>query len=202
MATAIDRAAVVLERFLAAPERPEGCLNFGELLGYLYAIVCSPEPVARSEWLRVLFNDRDPGYGGPVEGERVSAALAALHDALRADVLAGAAMLRGWFQPATPVLANLEADARLHQWANGFVAGHSFLADLWNELTPEELDDELGHALMVLSFFAGRELAEDFLADEGQGGQSLESMAESMLEEFPGALASYADIGRAVADAI
>ncbi len=52
-----------LQRFLSAPERPEGTMGFDELGGFLFALACVPEVIPPTEWLPVVFRDGEANYG-------------------------------------------------------------------------------------------------------------------------------------------
>lgn len=60
----------LLEEFLGSAARPEGTLTFHELQGFLFAIACSPETIAPSEWLQKIGNDEDLKFGDQTEATR------------------------------------------------------------------------------------------------------------------------------------
>jgi uncharacterized protein YecA (UPF0149 family) len=91
------------------------------------------------------------------------------------------------------VLANLEDDAPVSRWARGFAHGHSWLEESWDALLPDELDEDIGSAMLVLSFFATPGVARDLMAEIG--GTDLAETAGKMREWFPQAMADYAEIG-------
>jgi hypothetical protein len=94
-------------------------------------------------------------------------------------------------------LDNLEPDAPLSHWAQGFGMGHDYLVEYWDEFTPEELDEALGAALMTLTFFSSASLARAY-HEEGRAGTSLAQLAGTVLEIFHDALGEYAHLGRAI----
>jgi len=67
-------------------------------------------------------------------------------------------------------------EASLGQWSRGFFMGHDWLVELWDDYTPESLDEELGSYLMVLSFFP----------------------TGNWLKLFEDAMHSYAHLGRSI----
>jgi hypothetical protein len=79
----------------------------------------------------------------------------------------------------------------------GARTGHTYLDDIWNDYTPEELDEELGSMLMVLTFFATPALAEAY-HKEGKGKMSLEHLADTVVSIFPDAMIGYAHLGRLI----
>lgn len=106
--------------------------------------------------------------------------------------------------------SNFDDQAPVSQWSRGFVEGHNWLVDLWDELLGDEdseLSQELGACLMTLSFFSSRELAEALYCEGSDNERELEqgpfhAFADTMRRLFPSALASYADIGRTIAEVI
>lgn len=75
--------------------------------------------------------------------------------------------------------------------------GYDYLAEVWNEYTPDELDEDLGALLLTLSFFASLKLAEAY-HQETKGKGSLEQLAQSVMEIFPDAMREYAHLGRSI----
>jgi uncharacterized protein YecA (UPF0149 family) len=90
----------------------------------------------------------------------------------------------------------------LSQWARGFLQGHDWLGDLWDAYTPEDLDEELGGILMVLSFFSSRRLAQAYLEEVTRKRPTLEEFAADMLRLFPTAMESYAHLGLSIQQAL
>jgi len=102
---------------------------------------------------------------------------------------------------------NFEDDSSISQWSRGFAAGHDWLAEVWDEYLFDELDEECGATLMVLSFFGSNQLANAYYNDmrpgkRKRGDESFENFAVTMRRMFPDALASYAHIGRSIFEAV
>jgi uncharacterized protein YecA (UPF0149 family) len=75
--------------------------------------------------------------------------------------------------------------------------GHDYLVEIWNDYTPEELDEELGSILMVLTCFASPKLARAY-HQEGEGKTSFEQFIETVASIFSGAMREYAHLGRSI----
>ena len=95
--------------------------------------------------------------------------------------------------------SNFEADAPLSQWARGFGMGHEYLSALWDAHAPTKVSEDLGSCLMVLTFFASRELAEEYQREFRALDRPLESFAEQMIDLFPEALTQYMLLGISIA---
>lgn len=192
-----DSHAALLRTFLSSPQRLNGAMTYPQLAGFLFSMANAPELIPPSEWMPIVFNDQDAGYEAQGEAELVLQVMMALyHDCgrVRAE---GSAFLPPGCDIRPQPLDNLGDDAPLSQWARGFLTGHTYLDDIWNEYTPDELDEELGSLLMVLTFFASPALA-DAYHKEGKGMTSLEQLAETVVGIFPDAMIEYAHLGRSI----
>jgi uncharacterized protein len=188
----------VLRQFLSSSKRPEGTMNYPELAGFLFAVCSAPELIRPSECMPLVFNEQDAGYRDIDQANEVMQALMALYNWTNQ----GAEQRQPALPPGCDVLdeavANLEPETDLSRWARGFIGGHNWLEELWNDLVPDELDGELGAILMVLSFFASRELATALMEESKGETGSLDEMAVSMIEILPEAMAGYAHMGRTI----
>jgi hypothetical protein len=102
--------------------------------------------------------------------------------------------------------ANFGEDEAISQWSLGFMLGHDWLADVWNESVPESMDNECGSSTMILSFFASRKLAEFYFLEttttprHRRPKKSFTEFADVVRRLFPSALASYAHLGRTISE--
>lgn len=192
-----NATALRLQRFLADSQRPEGTLRYFELAGFLFAVASAPENVPPSQWMEHVFNDADPGYRDLNEARSVLGDIMALYNHVNQGVLERTPQLPGGCEVRTPATANFADDAPLGEWARGFLMGHDWLVELWNEYTPAALDEDLGGAMLMLSFFASEKLAEAF-RQEAKKPQDLPSMAETVAQLIPEALHTYANLGRSI----
>lgn len=197
-----EEQATRVAAFLSAPERPEGTMRYCELAGFLFAVACSPELVQPSEWLPLVFNEKEGGFVTLDEAQEILPAIMALYNHVNRGVLKGEPALPPGCTMCAQPIANLEPDAPLSQWARGFAGGHDWLENVWDEYAPEELDEELGADLLVLSFFASRQLAEAYRKEIKSQGKPLEELAGEMLKALPDAMRSCARIGRSLYEAV
>jgi hypothetical protein len=75
--------------------------------------------------------------------------------------------------------------------------GYDYLAEVWNEYTPDELDEDYGALPMTLSFFKSQKLTEAY-HQETNGKGSLEQLAQSGIEIFPDVMRECAHLGRSI----
>ena len=92
---------------------------------------------------------------------------------------------------------NLQPDAPLSQWAQGFAMGYDYLTEVWDAYTPDDLDEALGALLMALTFFSSPTLAEAYY-QEGNKKKTIDQLATSVMELFPEAMREYVHLGRSI----
>ena len=197
----------LLTEFLSNPARPDGTLWFHELQGFLFAIACSPETIAPSEWLPMIGNDEDLTLADQNEAQEILGLVMALYNEINTAVLERSNSLPAGCAFDQNISMNFEDDSSISQWSRGFAAGHDWLAEVWEEYLFDELDEECGATLMVLSFFGSKPLANAYYTDmrpgkRKRGDESFEDFAITMRRMFPDALASYAHIGRSIFEAV
>ncbi|HET7650245.1 MAG TPA: UPF0149 family protein [Gammaproteobacteria bacterium] len=191
--------AAQLEQFLNAPERPQGTLRYCELAGFLFAVACSPEMVQMSEWIPVIFNDKEASFETLEEAQEILPLIMGLYNHANNGVLDGKPELPPLCTVRSPAIANLEPDAPLSQWARGFMEGYDWLKNIWDAYSVPDLDEVLGTNLMVLTFFTSRNLAEAYRKESREKKEvSLERMAEIVLRNLPDAMREFAYIGRSL----
>ncbi len=188
-----------LAEFLASDGRPEGTMIYPELHGFLFSVCACPEAIPPDEWLPLVFNNEAANYADEAESEAITAAVMALYSEIHEQVIADELALPQWCTVLEPPLENFGDEAPLAYWARGFLDGHEWLSEIWEACVSESADDELGPALLVLFFFADRELAETLCREAGLEEVTVGKMAEMAADNIPTAMSSYARIGRGIA---
>lgn len=184
-----------LRAFLASPERPAGTFNYEELLGFLFAVACAPVEVPHTEWIDQIFDGQDPGFNDAQRAAQFIEEVDCLLGGIQAQVEDYQVAFPLELSSGSPALDHFKSESPLCHWANGFVSGHTWLEEAWDEL-PEDIDDEIGACVMVLSFFANQELARSYHQEFATAGETFEAMAEGVLADLEPALETYADIGK------
>lgn len=192
----------LLEKFLDSPERPDGTLRFHELQGFLFAIASSPETISPSEWLPIISNDEDIGFRDENEAQQILNHIMALYNVVNTAVLERSDALPIGCNFKEEIFANFDEKASISQWSRGFMIGHDWLSEVWDEYLIDEMDEECGATVMVLSLFSSRQLGEAYIQNgnpkRDESGKAFEDYAETVRELFPSALASYAHLGRTI----
>lgn len=189
--------ATLLTRFLSSPQRPKDTLTYPQLAGFLFGLANGPELITPSEWIPLVFNDQEAHYETKDEAERVLQAMMALYNNCVQERTGGRGSLPPGCEMRLQPMDNLDVDAPLSQWAQGFGMGYDYLAEVWDAYTPDELDEGIGALLMTLTFFASPKLAKAYHR-ESNGKSHLEQLAQSIMEVFPEAMGEYAHLGRSI----
>lgn len=192
----------VLEHFLSRPSVTSEGLSYGELRGFMFALVCAPDLVKPSEWLPMIFGGEEPEFEDLAEAQEVMEALMGLYNLTLSDVRSGAKGAAAECAFREEVLANLEPDAPVAEWARGFRFGHQWLEETWEEYLLEEWEDEFAAQLATLVFFSSRELAVAIADDFSAPDATLESVASMFRRLFPAAIRGYAAMGVSIWEAL
>jgi hypothetical protein len=97
-----------------------------------------------------------------------------------------------------PAEANFDKHAALMRWSSGFAQGHDWLEEAWDVDLPQDVDDDLGACLSALLFFLDPEFAKALLEESNQPAAELPALAQTLLDNFEGAMMGYAEIGRLI----
>lgn len=194
--------AATLRAYLDAPDRSHDSMSYCQAAGFLYVVACAPELVQPSEWLPIII-DPDNATETSVENmQAVMGGLMSLYNEVTRQVQEDDVKLPPGCKFRDEPMANLEIDATVSQWADGFKVGYNWLEKMWTEYTPAEISEEFGSQLAVLCFFCNRELANAIFDDVKNEDVTFESMAENMQRIFPDALRSFALLGNSIQQVI
>ena len=194
-----------LKAFLSDPHRPEGTWGFRELQGFLFAIASSPESVPPSEWIPLISNNEEFEFADESEAQRILGYIMTIYNEVNSSVIERSEALPMGCEFRPDVLANFDEQSSISQWSCGFMHGHNWLSEVWDEYLPEPLENDYGAGVMALSFFSSRKLGEAYFAEiespeSGEPGKSFEQFAGTIRDIFPAALAAYANLGRSIFD--
>jgi yecA family protein len=188
-----------LRQFLddARARAPE---TFGleELYGFLFAIVAAPDHILPPEWIPTIFDSDAPVFTDEAESVRFHHMIMALYNQLVRDVQDATVRLPTCIEVRQPAEANFAKDAPLMKWASGFAQGHDWLEEAWDVDLPQEVDDDLGACLSALLFFLDPQFATALLEESNQPASELPVLAQTLLDNFEGAMLGYAEIGRLI----
>lgn len=191
----------MLEPVLGELETPDEPFQFYELCGFLYGICCSPDMITPSEWLPFVLGEDLSIPENIQEPQAVIDLLMALYNWINAQIYEGDPALPPDLVVSENIISNFGKTAALGQWSRGFYTAHEWLSEIWGEMLPANMEDELGAALIPLSFFFDRHFADDIYdeAEEGVRG-TFQQMANTMAEILPFAIKDYAALGRSLGE--
>jgi yecA family protein len=164
----------------------------------VFSIVAAPDLVLPSEWIPAIFDADEPPFADEAEGVRFHHVIMALYNELNRDVLDATVHLPACIEVRQPAEANFDKDAPLMKWAGGFAQGHDWLEEAWDVDLPQEVDDDLGACLSALLFFIDPGFARALLEESNQPASELPALAQTLLDNFEGAMMGYAEIGRII----
>ena len=191
-----------LAKFLVANKRPKQTMNYPTLHGFLFVIACSPEMIASNQWLPYVFNHSDPAYKNQNQKHQIETAIQQELDAINSQINEESLHFPAVFQAAEQTMDNFAEDAFHAHWGRGVVFGHNILSELWNSYLPEEVRTQQQLCLNTLTFFSDKNHAKLIVQGMKIENLDLETMAESVLDNFELAMNRYADISLALRSAI
>lgn len=197
-----------LTRFLSDSKRPDGTLCFQELQGFLFAIACSPETILPSEWLPIISNEKDFGFQDEAEAQRILEQIICVNNSINVAVSERSKEMPHGCTFQADIDDNFEETSAIAQWCHGFIVGHDWLTEVWDEYLLDEMDADFASTAMVLSFFASRRLAELYHLDSTTTPRRrkprvpFNEFAETIRKLFPDALSAYAHIGRTISEVL
>jgi yecA family protein len=195
-----------LAQFLADPQRPNDTMCFQELQGFLFAVACSPVLIPTPAWMAIVSNDEEIGFKNETEAQKIMSFIVSLYNGINEAVLERSDSLPLGCEFREDVDKNFDEELAISQWSRGFMMGHDWLSDVWDEHLPDELDEEFGSTAMVLSFFSSKRLGELYHLEATTTPRhrrprvTFTEYSEKVRELFPAALSSYAHIGRTISE--
>lgn len=187
-----------LKAFLRGPRCPGDAMSYHAMQGFLFAVTAAPEMVMPSEFLPLVWGEQEPEFADPAEARAVFGGLMALYNEVSAGISDSGASLPRDCPLLDDPIANFEPEAPVSQWSRGFIAGHSWLEECWQDPLVEDSDDEILEFVVTLGFFQSRRLAESLLKEGSLAATNLDDVAQRIHRSFPDALSAYAGIGRRI----
>lgn len=188
-----------LQMFFSTSGNSSSAMSYCEATGFLFVVACSPEIVPPSKWLQVLVGEDE--FKDQEQADNILGALMLLYNELNRQVQeADVALLPGCVFDQDKI-SNFGEHAPIGQWCRGFIAAQDWLQDMWDEYVPDALDEEYGAQLMMLSFFADKEVATE-VYEESNKQHSFEEFVAMFQLNFPVAMAGFANLGNSIQTAL
>ncbi len=188
-----------LRAFLDSPDRSPESMGYCEAAGFLFVVACAPELVQPPAWVPVIIDPDNAPKANLQEMQAIMGGLISLYNEMNRQVQEEDVALPPKCEFLEDPIANLDSDTSVSQWCKGFRTGYQWLEEMWTDYTPDEMKQEFAAQVMVLCFFASRDLAKDLFDNlEKDDDITIESMAENMKRLFPDAMAGMALMGKSI----
>lgn len=169
-----------LLEFLNHLGRRDAVLDYHQIQGLLYAMACSPEPIAPSEWFELIWLNDEPQFDDVGEAR----AFFRLLTELAQDI--GETARRECYRPAVGP-DGTRSVAALADWCDGFLTGHRYLEDIWlvalDALDDDDLYEQVATTLDLAAAFAGGDAVE-WSADGDDDLQAVCLQFQQLLGEY------------------
>ena len=140
-----------LEETLERLHQEDAVLSYHQILGLIFAVHCSPEPLRKGEWFDLLWLDDEPRF----DSEQEAYVFFRQINDLAEDVKHAIGQRR--FLPFSRVYRD-NVLAELAQWSEGLLLGHHYLEDIWmiaqDDLDDPAIDDRIDAVLNLACTFA------------------------------------------------
>jgi uncharacterized protein len=133
----LDEDIEALDVFLMSDESPEDCMMLCDLDGFLTGIAIGPEPIPPSEWLPVIWGNKEPAFKNVAQAQCFLGTIMKRYNKILCEVAAGALNPIFLETPAGEVIAS--------DWAEGFMQAVYLRPQAWDELLASDKD----YALIV-----------------------------------------------------
>ncbi len=190
-----------LDAFLKSAPEESDAMSYNQLLGFLFTVCAAPDMVMPSQWIGMVFDPEKTEFSGQKEAEKVTGDLMMLYNEVCRDINESGGSLPKQIEVREDPLENFDEDAPLREWSVGFFTGHQYLSEMWENLLPDSMEEELDSVLLPLTFFIDREFAEGFLEDinkENNEILTLKDFAVVMIRLFPDMVNTYGIMGRTI----
>ncbi len=188
-----------LAKFLVSDKRPEGTMSLPEVYGFLFTVCTAPEHVEAAEWIEVVFDGKDPNYKSEEKRAKIEAALLQVFAEVDTLVQFDEPQLPEIIELLEPPIANVRKGAPLAFWSDGFFDGVDWLEHVWASSLDEDAEKVWKEAVKVLAYFSHRDAARELCDSQGDTWVSNAQLAENRLQALGEAMATYARMGRTLA---
>jgi len=168
---------------------PSQTLSLTAVKGYLFAIIASPDPIDVNQWLPLIFNDKMQKVP-----DEITLCLAQLYNATSDDIFENGYQLPPTVEFSDMAEANFLSGHPLHEWSLGFACGVNFYSQNLFEHMPSdtEISETFSLAVMAMTYFANRDIAQDIVEQQEQ--TNLSQFSPVMFEMIGDLVADYAQI--------
>ncbi|MGK0498743.1 MAG: yecA family protein [Oceanicoccus sp.] len=154
----------VLREQIAHLQGSEAILSYYQLLGFLFAIACSPESIKPSEWFDLIWLNDEPQFDDETQARQFYKQVVAL-----AEHVSELTRQRRFLPFSARYSERWQHE--LAEWSEGLLFGHQYLEDLWlvaqDDLDDQTFIEEVDACLNLAATFADVIGAKQLSFDEG-----------------------------------
>ncbi len=176
-----------LGEWLSQPERPLNTLNLEQLLGFLFAINCTPARLKPADWMPAVFGDQ---LSLVTDAQTYLDAIIELQQHIAQDISDRMVALPKPCVLTEPFEANFESNA-LHRWSFGFELGMSLTEHFWDDCREQAQPQSFW---MMLSFFSNLHNARQMASRFQNGSMPIEMVTRYVYSEFNKLMQQYAEL--------
>ena len=190
----------VLANFLRQ-HRKDNALSLLQAKGFLFIVACCPDVVQPSEWLPLIWAETQFSDGD--EAQQISGYLITLYNQMNSQILNRTAKLPKECRQLPDTMSNFVDPAPIHQWAQGFMKGYSWLMDSWEELFENNPDSQPAFSMIVMILGVAADLQSfEKVISKDQNETERVRMAKNMLTTMPTAIKEFANMALLVRDQV
>lgn len=178
-----------LAEWLNDNARPANTLKLDQLVGFLFAINCTPSTLKDSDWMPAVFGDQ---LQQVTNANEYLSAIINVKKHIAQDIDDFMISLPKTCQLTEPFETNFESNA-LHLWGKGFELGLTLTEHFWDDCKAEAQPQSFW---MMLSFFSNLHNAQQLTAKFQNGALPIETVTRHIFSEFNKMLQGYADLAK------
>ncbi len=165
--------------WLSGVETPTNTMSLYEVEGYLFALICAPEPVENEVWIREVFS----GDISHISDDRLFD-LMAFYNHIAHQVFDIGYQIPKALVVTQDVQHNFIPDSYLHLWSVGFVKGICTYHEKLQVATQGEVNIAFNMAIQYLSYFSDIALASQLSKIEQVDLAQLNIKVFSLMNDF------------------
>lgn len=168
---------------------PAQTLSLTAVKGYLFAVIASPDPIDVNSWLPLIFNNNVEDLP-----DEITLTIAQLYNSISDDIFENGYKLPPTVECSEMIEANFLSGHPLHEWSLGFACGANFYSQNLFENMPNdhEITETFSLALMAMTYFANREIAQEIVDQQDQ--TTINQFSPVMYQMIVDLVADYAKI--------
>lgn len=148
----------LLEEFLLSDKVDDEAMTVSVLDGFLTGIVTGPETILPSEWMPLIWGNRNPAFSGADEAEEISGLIISRYN----QIIFELAEEPEAYEPI--IMQDHTGDLLGEIWAEGFVKAIEMRPGTWKSI----FDSDYGAAVSLIMALASPEMMSEFSDDPAE----------------------------------